>query len=90
MSQYYFNNPTITRTKNLEFFHSNNLSAPSADIGSNFLMNMHAMIMAEVIEGLQIRVTSDARGIHSLVNVDPESIMPVDYYVFVIDEITKV
>lgn len=80
----------IARTKNLEYFHSNNLSTPSADIGSNFLINIHAMVTDEAIEGLQIRVTSDARGIGSLVNVDPRSILLVDYYVFVVDDIRKV
>lgn len=66
------------------------MSAPAADIGLNFLVNIHAMIVDEAIEGLQIRVTSDARSIHSLVNVDPQSILPVDYYVFVVDDMAKV
>ncbi|XP_037024283.1 uncharacterized protein LOC119066111 [Bradysia coprophila] len=89
MSVYYFNDPLITRTTNLEYFHSSNLSAPSADIGSNFLVNIHAMITDQSVEGLQIRVTSDATGIYSLVNVDPRSILSVDYYVFVVDDIRK-
>ncbi|KAG4072604.1 hypothetical protein HA402_004693 [Bradysia odoriphaga] len=89
MSEYYFYDPLITRTTNLEYFHSSNLSAPSADIGSNFLVNIHAMITDQVIEGLQIRVTSDATSIYSLVNVDPRSILSVDYYVFVVDDIRK-
>lgn len=90
MSKYYFSNSRITRTENLGFFHSINLSAPSSDIELNYLVNIHSMIANESIDGLQVRVISDAITIDDLVNVDPQSVMLTDYFVFVVDDIQKV
>lgn len=90
LSRYYFSNQRITRTANLGYFYSNNLSAPSADIELNFLISIHSMIVKEKINGLQIRVLSDAFTIKALLNVEPRSVMFADYYIFVIDDIAKV
>lgn len=90
MSKYYFHNPRITRTANLGYFHSINLSAPSADIELNFLAKIHLMITTKTIDGLQIRIISDAFNINGVVYVEPRSVMFADYFVFVIDDIAKV
>lgn len=90
MSKYYFSDRRITRTQNLGYFHSINLSAPSAEIELNFLVNIHALITNESIDGLQLRIISDARKIDDLVDIDPQSVMFTDYFVFVVDDISKV
>lgn len=90
MSKYYFYDRKLTRTANLGYFHSINLSAPSADIELNFLAKIHSMITTETVDGLQIRIISDVFNIDALVYVEPRSVMFTDYFVFVIDDIAKV
>ncbi len=48
------------------------------------------MIADESIDGLQIRVVSDATSIEGIVNVEPASVMLADYFVFIVDNFAKV
>lgn len=48
------------------------------------------MIANESIDGLQIRIISDAINIDALVNVDPHAVMVTDFFVFVVDDISRV
>lgn len=90
MSKYYFSSRRITRTANLAYFHSVNLSAPTADIELNYLVNIHSMITDETIDGLQIRIISDVLKTDALAYVEPSSVLFADYFVFVTDDIAKV
>lgn len=42
------------------------------------------------IDGLQIRIISDAISVDASVYVEPPSVMFIDYFVFVIDDFAKV
>lgn len=88
MSKHYFHNIQVTRAENLGYFYSVNLSAPSADIQLNVLVNIHEMIATENIEGLQVRVITDV--LNTGVSIHPHIIMYADYFLFVIDDISKV
>lgn len=90
MSKYYFSNRRVTRTQNLGYLYSTNLSAPSTEIELHFLANVHEMIVKGEIDGLQLRVISDAFNINSLLNVDPRSVMLTDFYVIITDDFSKV